>query len=226
MVVTRRQLLIGAAGLVAVGAAGAGYFVLGGQSIIPDASSTGAPSVNAKALIKPGPLGDMALGNPKAPVTMIEYASMTCPHCANFEKETFPALKKRYIDTGKVYFIFREFPLDQLALAASMLARCAGKDKYFPLVETLFQQQQDWVVQQPLKPLLAIAKQAGLTEQTFNGCLKDQKIQQAIVDEQQRAIKQFGVQSTPTFFINGKPFRGEATVAEMEKEIKPYLPKG
>jgi protein-disulfide isomerase len=163
------------------------------------------------------------LGNENAPVTIIEYASMTCPHCAHFSEATFPELKKKYIETGKVRFIFREFPLDQLAAAASMLARCSGKDRYLPMVETLFQQQREWVVQRPLQPLMGIAKQAGMSEQSFNECLKDQQVLSGIEETRDRAAKVFKVQSTPTFFINGKEFRGSATLEEMEKEITPYL---
>ena len=114
-----------------------------------------------------GPHGDVVLGSDKAPVTIIEYASMTCPHCAHFSETTFPELKKRYIDTGKVRFIFREFPLDPLAAAGFMLARCAGKDKYMPMVETLFAKQDDWVVKDPIEPLKAIAKQFGFTDESF-----------------------------------------------------------
>src|SRR5690554_935145 len=128
--------------------------------------------------MKPGPLPEMSLGKADAPVTIVEYASMTCPHCANFHKTTFPELKKKYIDTGKVRFIFREFPLDPLAAGGFMLARCAGKDdktKYFAMVETLFHQQKEWVVQKPIEPLKSIAKQAGFTEQSFDQCLSDQK---------------------------------------------------
>src|SRR5436309_6757504 len=143
-------------------------------------------------LMKVGPLGEMVLGDEKAPVTIIEYASMTCPHCANFHETTYPELKKRYIDTGKVRFIFREFPLDQLAAAAFMLARCSAQDvkaalpgaginqtsaqRYYGMIETLFAQQKTWAVQRPLQPLLNIAKQAGLTEEAFNECLKNQKV--------------------------------------------------
>ena len=136
--------------------------------------------------MQPGPLGDMALGDEKAPVTIIEYASMTCPHCAQFHATTYPELKKRYIDTGKVRFIFREFPLDQLALAAFLLARCAGPDKYFPMIETLFQLQKEWVIQKPLGPLLAIAKQAGMSEQAFNECLQDKKLIDGIEEVRQQ----------------------------------------
>ena len=104
-------------------------------------------------LAKAGPDGDVVLGSDKAPVTIIEYASMTCPHCAHFSSTTFPELQKRYIDTGKVRYIFREFPLDALAAAGFMLARCAGKDKFMPIVETLFAKQQEWMVEKPMPPL-------------------------------------------------------------------------
>jgi protein-disulfide isomerase len=217
---TRRQLLIGTAGVVVVAGAGLGYYYLSRPPA--PGPSTDAGDAGSE-LMKPGPLGDMAVGDPKAPVTIVEYASMTCGHCANFHINTYPELKKKYIDTGKVRLIFREFPLDQLALAASMLARCAGNDRYFPLVEAFFHQQKDWLVQQPLRPLLAIARQAGFTEESFNECLKNQKVQDAIVAGQERAAKQFQVQSTPTFFINGKQFRGAYSFTELEKEIVPYL---
>jgi protein-disulfide isomerase len=151
---------------------------------------------------------------------------MTCPHCAHFQEVTFPELKKRYIDTGKVRYIFREFPLDSLAAAAFMLARCAGKDdkdKYFALVDTLFRQQRQWAVEKPIPPLLAIAKQAGFTEQTFNACLANQQTLDGIESIRQRAIKQFKVQSTPTFFINGTAHPGALSIDEMAKVIDPYL---
>jgi hypothetical protein len=150
-----------------------------------------AQNVQVGELMKPGPLGDVSLGNQNAPVTIIEYASMTCPHCAHFANEVFPQLKQKYIDTGKVRFIMREFPLDQLAAAGFMLARCAGKDRYYPMIETLFATQRDWVVRAPLEPLKKIARQAGISEQGFEDCLKDQKILDGI--EQVRSRVQ-GVQ--------------------------------
>ena len=180
----------------------------------------------ATELMQPEALPDMALGDPKAPVTIIEYASMTCPHCAHFDEVTFPELKKRYIDTGKVRYILREFPLDNLAAAAFMLARCAGENdpnKYFALVNTLFHQQNQWAVEKPLAPLLAIAKQAGFTEQSFNACLANQKILDSIESMRQRAIDKFKVHSTPTFFVNGKIVEGAMSIEEMAKIIDPYL---
>ena len=164
-------------------------------------------------LLTPGPLGDEVQGAANAPVTLIEYASMTCPHCASFHETTYPEMKKKYIDTGKIRFIFREFPLDTLAMAGSMLARCAGKEKFFPLIETLFAQQKEWVTQKPMQPLLAIARQAGFTQQSFEECLANQQVQNGIEEGRQRAVQRLNVQSTPTFFINGKLFRGTLTIA-------------
>jgi len=175
-------------------------------------------------LMQPGPLEEMALGDQNAPVTIIEYASMTCPHCAHFEQATFPELKKRYIDTGKVRLILREFPLDPLATAGSMLARCAGKDRYFSLIETLFRQQQDWVVQNPIVPLLTIAKEAGFTEESFHACLEnDERLLEGIEAVRQRASERFGVNSTPTFFINGQILRGDQPLENLEMVMQPYL---
>jgi len=185
-----------------------------------------ADSVDTAELMKPEALPDMVMGEEKAPVTIIEYASMTCPHCAHFQETTFPELKKRYIDTGKVRYIFREFPLDNLAAAAFMLARCAGTDdktRYFALVDTLFRQQRQWAVEKPIPPLMVIAKQAGFTEQTFQACLANQKMLDGIESVRQRAIKQFKVQSTPTFFINGTSYPGAMTIDDMAKLIEPYL---
>ena len=149
---------------------------------------------------------------------------MTCPHCAHFQETTFPELKKRYIDTGKVRYIFREFPLDSLAAAAFMLARCAGetdKTKYFALVDTLFRQQRTWAVEKPLAPLFAIAKQAGFTQQTFDACLSNQKMLDGIESIRQRAANQFKVESTPTFFINGTKVPGALSIEDMAKLIDP-----
>jgi protein-disulfide isomerase len=215
-VITRRKLLLGvsvAALVVSIG---------GIEALI------GAPPASAQSaseLLVPPPLGDRALGKDDAPVTIIEYASMTCPHCAHFSETTYPELKKRYIDTGKVRFIFREFPLDPLAAGASMLARCADKDKFFPLIETLFQMQRTWAVEKPIPPLMAIAKQAGFTEQSFNACLSDQKMLDQIQAEQKRATDKFGVNSTPTIFVNGKKQVGASSIEDLAKVIDPLLPK-
>jgi protein-disulfide isomerase len=176
-------------------------------------------------LMAPEALPDMVMGDAKAPVTIIEYASMTCPHCAHFHETTYPELKKKYIDTGKVRFIFREFPLDPIAAGASMLARCADKDKFFPMIETLFQLQRQWAVEKPIPPLMAIAKQAGFTEQSFNACISNKKMLDQIQAEQKRASDKFGVNSTPTIFVNGKKQNGAVSIEDLSKVIDPLLPK-
>jgi protein-disulfide isomerase len=156
-------------------------------------------------------------------VTIIEYASMTCPHCATFHKTTYPALKTKYIETGKVRFIFREFPLDELAVAASMLARCAGGEKSMALIDVLFASQDKWAVRQPLPVLTQIAKQAGFTQESFEKCLADQKLYNDILAIRERGSKEFKVESTPTLFVNGKVQKGGATMEELEKLMAPYF---
>jgi protein-disulfide isomerase len=214
-VITRRKLLVGASAIAIVVA------IAGIESLQPAV----AQSATAAELLVPPPLGDRTLGKDDAPVTIVEYASMTCPHCAHFHESTYPELKKRYIDTGKVRFIFREYPLDPLAAGASMLARCADKEQFYPLIETLFQQQRQWAVEKPIPQLMAIAKQAGMSEQKFNACLSDQKMLEAMQAEQKRATDKFGVNSTPTLFINGKKQVGGVSIDDLAKVIDPLLPK-
>jgi protein-disulfide isomerase len=213
---TRREFCEGAAAVALIGFVSA-------DAALGTAWAQTPPTPSNDDLMAPGPLEDRSLGDANAPVTIIEYASMTCPHCANFELTTYPELKKRYIDTGKVRLIFREFPLDQLAAAGAMLARCADKDKFFPLIETLFQKQNEWVVQKPIEPLLNLAKQAGFTKESFEKCLSDQPLLDQIKAQRDRASDKLGVNSTPTFFVNGKLVRGEVTIDALEKEFQPYL---
>ena len=175
-------------------------------------------------LMKPGPLPDLVLGNADAPITVVEYASMTCGHCAHFHTTVFPTLKEKYVDTGKVRFIMREFPLDNLAAAASMLARCAGDGKTFPLISVLFAKQDDWafVKGDPRPELLKFAKQAGFTQESFEKCLTDQKLLDDIAATRSRASETFGVNATPTFFVNGKKLNG-VDLADFEKAFEPIL---
>ena len=219
MKITRRELAMAALAL----GAGAGTTLLlqRERGVVVTPAQAADPSV--ADLMQPNPLGEMAIGTDSAPITVIEYASMTCPHCAHFSETTFPELKKRYIDTGKVRFLFREFPLDRLAFAGFLLARCVPSDKYFPMIETLFAQQRDWVVQSPLQPMRAIAKQAGVSQEAFDACLEDRKLIEGIEKVRSQAADKFGVNSTPTFFVNGKRLAGALSIEEMEKEFAPYL---
>ena len=175
-------------------------------------------------LLTPGPLGDESLGDPKAPVIVIEYASMTCPHCMRFHSETFPYLKEKYIDTGKVYFIFREYPLDDLALAASMLARCAPAEKFFPAINILFDMQENWAnAKDPGQDVFGYLQPMGFTADSFNACLSNQKILNAVTGEHDRAETKFGVNGTPTFFFNGQLQSGELTHEDIDKILAPLL---
>jgi protein-disulfide isomerase len=220
---TRRELLTTGA-VLALGAAAVSAGVLPPFTTLAIAADN---DPSPEDLAHAGPGGDIMIGSDKAPVTVIEYASMTCPHCAHFEETTLPELKKRYIDTGKVRYVMREFPLDALAAAGFMLARCAGPDKYETVVETLFAKQADWtMVQKPIPPLMAIAKQFGFTEESFNTCLANQKVLDDIQAVRDHAVNKLGVNSTPTFFINGKRFVGDLSIEVMAKEIDPYLKEG
>lgn len=167
-------------------------------------------------LMAPGPLPDLSLGKEDAPNTIVEYASMTCPHCAEFHKTVLPELKTKYIDTGQARLILREFPLDQLAAQASMLARCAGPDRRYPMVGALFETQETWAVEDGTEKLLQIAKQAGFTKEKFDQCIGDKALFEKIVETRTRGHETFGIESTPTFFINGKRLTGDQTVAAFE----------
>jgi len=208
-------------------------FVVSATALIAAAALLGsAPLAFAdptmEELMRAGPLPDIVLGKPDAPVTVIEYASMTCPHCAHFSKTTFPDLKTKYIDTGKVRFIFREFPLDELAAAAAMLARCIDKtngEKAMAVIEVLFASQEKWAVRNPLPQLQQITRQAGMSQQAFDECLKDQTLYNNVMAVRERGSKEYKVESTPTLFVNGKMQKGGATIEELDKIIVPLLPK-
>ena len=186
----------------------------------------GAMAQSASDVAKPQSLPDMALGPATAPVTITEYASMTCGHCANFNETVFPKIKSEYIDSGKIRYVFREFPLDIKAAAGSMLARCIAKDdggKYFAVVDMLFRQQNDWVTKNTAETLARIGKQAGLSQQAVEDCLKDQALLDKIAADQKFASEVLKVNSTPTFFINGEMVKGATSFEEFDKKIKALL---
>ncbi|MDR4307863.1 DsbA family protein [Chelatococcus sambhunathii] len=218
--ITRRSLLESAA-LATVGLAALSLFPRLG--VAPSAFSQ-APS--AEELAVTGKLPEMAEGKPDAPVTIIEYASMTCGHCAQFAAQTFPKLKSEYIDTGKVRFILREFPLDPLAAAGFMIARCAGDDKYFAVVDLLFKEQKSWAYSdKPVEGLQNLVKQVGFSQQSFEECLQNQEMLDGVNEVRQRAAEKFGVNSTPTFFINGKIQRGALTFENLKQILDPLVEK-
>lgn len=172
---------------------------------------------DVKGLHTSGELKDIALGKDDAPVTIIEYSSLTCGHCANFHKNVLPELKSKYIDTGKVRYVLREFPLDNLAVAGFMLARCKS-DKYNEIVEDLYLHQEEWAfVKNPLEKLKARAKKSGYTDETFLTCLRDQSLLDKIVKVREKASKDYKVSSTPTLFVNGKLLRGASHIRQIEE---------
>jgi protein-disulfide isomerase len=228
MILNRRNILAGI-GVLALGAGGYGAYS-GWFHAVPRSTPAGGigkaraqDKVDPAKLLEPPAIGDRVLGAVDAKVVMIEYASATCPHCARFHKETFPVLKKDYIDTGKIKFIFREFPLDNLALAAFMLARCAPQDKYYPLLDIFFEQQETWTAGNPTDELFKIAQLAGFTRASFDECLKNETVAKGIHEIRNRGESEFGVDSTPTFFINGQVVRGEQPVEEFRKVIDAAL---
>lgn len=192
------------------------------------ALSTALPAMalaqSASKLMEEQPLPDMVMGDAAAPVTIVEYASMTCPHCASFHTGILPGLKEKYIATGKVKLILREFPFDPRAAAAFMLARCAPAEQYYPMIDVLFQQQRVWATAEDAKaPLLQIAKLAGFTQESFEACLKNQELLDKVRAQFDKAAKDYGVESTPTFFINGVKQVGAPSLEEMSKLIDAHL---
>jgi protein-disulfide isomerase len=182
-----------------------------------------AAKVQLDLLMAEPPLPDLWLGDPKAPVTMIEYASMTCSHCADFNVRTFPLLKANYIDKGKVRFVLREFPLDPLAAAAAMLARCSG-DKREAMVELMFQQQKNWAfINNPLDGLRNLVKQTGMGPTAFDTCLNDQGLFDKVNAIRDTAAQKFGVSATPTFFVNGDKRPGEIPPEALDEVLAPYF---
>ncbi len=215
---SRRAVLAAGAGLVSAA-------VLTKLAPPALAQKAAVSEVSVEELMKPGDLPDLVMGKADAKVTVVEYASMTCGHCATFHNTVLPEIKKKYVDSGQVRIIFREFPLDNLAAAGAMLARCAGGgDKTFDVIGTLFKQQDAWVVRgNPVPKLFETVKAAGFTQESFDKCLTDQKLLESITTVRARAAEKFGVNSTPTFFINGKRLAGAPTLAEFEKALEPLL---
>ncbi len=198
------------------------------------ASATGVANaqdgtVSMSELLVEGPLGDHWMGDEDAPVVVVEYASMTCPHCANFHNNVYDDFIEAYVDTGLVRFTVREFPIDPpgvpLSAAAFMLARCApGENGYHAMVDLMFENQPMWAqVQEPIPPLLQLALQSGFTEESFNACLSDQDVLDAVYWVYDRGVE-LGVNATPTFFINGDRYSGALTLEQLDQIIEPMLP--
>ena len=169
---------------------------------------------------------DRILGNPDAPITIVEYASLTCPHCAHFANDILPEIKKEWIDTGKAKLVLRDFPLDEPALRAAMIARCAPPDRYYAFAETFFAAQEKWVRTTDYREALArLAKLGGMGKEEFETCLKNTELENKIVAERLRATQELEVNSTPTFFVNGSKLAGAPTAEEFEKLLSSLAAK-
>jgi protein-disulfide isomerase len=186
--------------------------ILGGPALGAE-----APSVTAK---------DYVLGKTDAPITIIEYASLTCPHCAAFDRDVLPKIKENWIDPGKAKLVFRDFPLDGWALRAAMVARCAPPDRYFGFIDALFQGQNSWArASSPEAALGRLAKLGGISDDKFQSCMKDEKLADTVAASRVAAEKEYGVESTPTFFINGVKLVGEQSYADFDKALTAAQPK-
>ncbi len=173
-----------------------------------------------------GDSSEMSLGNPKAKVTVIEYASVTCPHCARFNEEVFPAFKTKYIDSGKIHDVFPEFltPPEQVAAAGFLIARCAGKDKYFSVVDAIFHSQQEMFSTGDVRGvMMRIGRSAGLTDDKVTACIADEKALTALNARLEKAVKEAEIHATPTFVINGTKLEGEQSLAQLDAVIQPML---
>ncbi len=163
---------------------------------------------------------DRILGNPGAPITIVEYASLTCPHCAHFTNDVLPELKKKWIDTGKAKLVLRDYPLDEPALRAAMIARCAPPDRFYAYTDMFFGAQEKWVTARDYRDALArLVKLGGMSREEFDNCLKNTALENKIVEGRLIASKELDVNSTPTFFINGTKFTGAPTVEEFDKAL-------
>ncbi len=171
-------------------------------------------------------LTEKVLGNENAPITLIEYASLTCGHCATFHNEVFPKIKSDYIDTGKLKFIYRDFPLDHYALMASMIARCAGNKKFFTFLKVLFKEQPKWTAaKDPFIALGHIARIGGIGKEEFKSCVGNKAIEDGILKSRIEADREFKIESTPTLIINGEKYDGARTFKKLKKYIDKLLTK-
>ncbi|MBI3504005.1 MAG: DsbA family protein [Proteobacteria bacterium] len=184
-------------------------------------------SASAQTAI-PGPRAeglDMVMGADNAPITMIEYASLTCPHCAHLQTEVMPRVKAEYVDTGKMKFVFRDFPLDRIALNAAMLARCSGPERFFTFIDVFFTQQPNWIKgtsgEQIMANLRRLARTGGMTEAAMDACLANPEMQNAVLSQSMTGEKVHKVEATPTLVINETVYRGGQSFEELDKILKP-----
>jgi protein-disulfide isomerase len=206
-----------------LGVAAMEYF--GGPSYDQQAGqpATSAAPASKAAAVKIG-ADDFIMGDAKAPVTIIEFASLTCPHCANFHVNVLPKLKESYIDTGKARLVYRDFPLDRLALSGSMMARCAGRDRYFAFIDTMYKKQASWrAAKDQLKALARICLLGGISQTDFDACMQNKAVEDKVMKMRLDAQNEFAIDSTPSFIINGKKYPGVVDFARFKKILEPLL---
>ncbi len=221
----RRNILIG----LGVTAAGVGF---GGTYALLQGPAHAKPTAPASILPQLADAGgmelfddDRILGAADAPVTIIEYSSLTCPHCASFHTDTLPQIKAKYIDTGKVRLVIRDFPFDETALRAAMTAHCMPPERYFGFMEILFAKQAQWArAPVPLDSVAQLARLGGLSQQAFDTCQGDQELMDRLLRVRLESQNQFDIRSTPTFLINGEKLVGAQPYEEFEKMIEAALP--
>jgi protein-disulfide isomerase len=197
--------------------------VLSLGTLLPRPALAAAGDAAKELAVQPS---DRILGKADAPITIIEYASLTCPHCAHFDVAVLPKLKEKWIDTGKAKLILRDYPLDEPALRAAMVARCAPADRFYPLIDTFFAQQEQWVTSRDYRAALEkLVKLGGMSEKEFKACISDKKLEDQVAQSRLTASQQLGVDATPTFFINGKKFDGAPTVEAFDQALSGAAPK-
>jgi protein-disulfide isomerase len=197
--------------------------VLSLGTLLPRPALAAAGDAAKELAVQPS---DRILGKADAPITIIEYASLTCPHCAHFDVTVLPKLKEKWIDTGKAKLILRDYPLDEPALRAAMVARCAPADRFYPLIDTFFAQQEQWVTSRDYRAALEkLVKLGGMSEKEFKACISDKKLEDQVAQSRLMAAQQLGVDATPTFFINGKKFDGAPTVEAFDQALSGAAPK-
>lgn len=227
-----RNILVFLGGIAVLVIAAVGLYQWLGQPevaappAVPQASAPAASGGDAKSAAEVR-AGDFVIGQPSAPVTVIEYASLTCPHCRSFHEDVLPRLRSEYIDTGKVKLVYRDFPLDGMALRASMLARCAGRERFFGFLDLLFKQQRNWATaEDPVAALRDLAAQGGMDAREFEACLANPRIEKEVLEQRLEAEKAFSVNSTPSFIVNGRKMTAAATFEGFKRVIDPLLAAG
>ncbi len=217
-----RNILIVAGGAVAVAAIVAGVY-FGTRPPAPGPTPVSVAATPDAATLMAVQAGDHVLGDPKAPVTIIEYASLTCSHCAHFHTQILPDIKKKWIDTGKVKLVYRDFPLDQVAVKAAQIAECAGKDKYFGVLDLIFRGQPQWATgTDPVAELAKPLRIAGMGEAEIKACLANDAMMSAVLNDY-RSGEALGVNATPTLFIGGELYRGSRSVEDLDRAITKLL---